>query len=57
MVLKIDAKFEGKIACNFKKDMRNSTNFNRLKKGNFILESKMGELNQNSKQPDQPAAV
>ena len=57
MVLKIDAKFEGKIACNFKNDMRNSTNFNRLKKGNFILESKMGELNQNSKQPDQPAAV
>ena len=34
--------------------MGNLTNFDRLKNSNFILESKMAELNQNknSKQPD-----
>ena len=44
--MKIDAKFEGKLTCAVKNDMRNLTN--------FILESKMAELDQskNSKQPD-----
>ena len=56
MVLKIDAKFEGKLAFAFKNDMNNLENFHRLKNSDFILESKMKELNQNknSKQPDRP---
>ena len=29
----------------------------RLKNSDFILETKMAELNQNSKQPDRPDAV
>ena len=59
MVLKIDAKFEGKLTRVFKNDMKNLTNFHRLKNSEFILESKMAELNQNknSKQPDGPDAV
>ena len=59
MALKIDAKFEGKLTCAFKNDMKNLANFHRLKNSDFILESKMVELNQNknSKQPDQPDAV
>ena len=59
MALNIDAKFEGKLTCAFKNDMRNLVNFHRLKNSNFILESKMAELNQNknSKQPDRPDAV
>ena len=59
MVLKIDAKFEGKLTRVFKNDMKNLTNFHRLKNSDFILESKMAELNQNknSKQPDGPDAV
>ena len=54
MALKIDAKFEGKLTCAFKNDMRNLANFHRLKNRDFILESKIEELNQNqnSKQPD-----
>ena len=58
MVLKIDAKFEGKLTCAFKNDMRNLVNFHRLKNSDFMLESKMAELNQNknSKQPDWPDA-
>ena len=54
MALKIDAKFEGKLTCAFKNDMRNLVNFHRLKNSDFMLESKMAELNQNknSKQPD-----
>ena len=47
MALNIDAKFEGKLTCAFKNDMRNLANFHRLKNSNFILESKMAELNQN----------
>ena len=31
MVLKIDAKFEGKVTCAFKNDMRNLANMHRLK--------------------------
>ena len=56
MALNIDAKFEEKLACAFKNDMKN---FHRLKNSNFILEGKMVELNQNknSKQPDRPGAV
>ena len=59
MALNIDAKFEGKLTCAFKNDMRNLVNFHRLKNSNFILESKMAELNQNknSEQPDRPDAV
>ena len=59
MALKIDAKFEGKLACAFQNDMRNLVNFQRLKNRDFILESKMAELNQtkNSKQLDRPDAV
>ena len=45
--LKIDAKFEGKLTCPFQTDMRNLESFRRLKNSNFILETKMGELNQN----------
>ena len=57
MAVNIDSKFEGKLTCDFKNDMKNLGNFHRLK--NFILESKMVELNQNqdSKQPDRPDAV
>ena len=56
MALKIDAKFERKISCPFKNDMRN---FHRLKNSDFILETKMVELNKNKnlKLPDQPDAV
>ena len=53
MTLKSDIKFEVKLTCAFKNDMRNLANFHRLKISDFILESKMSELNQNqnSKQP------
>ena len=59
MTLKIYAKFEKKLMYAFKNDMTNLANFHRLKESDFILESKMGELNQNkkSKQPDRPDAV
>ena len=54
MTLKIKAKFEGKMTCSFKTDMRNLASFHRLKNCDFILESKMAEVDQsqNSKQPD-----
>ena len=59
MTLKIDAKFEGKLTCTFKSEMRNLANFHRLKNSDFILESKMVELNQNKnlKQLDRPDAI
>ena len=59
MVQKIDAKFEGKLIQAFKNVMKNLANFHRLKNSDFILESKMAELNQNknSKQPDRPDGV
>ena len=59
MALKINAKFGGKLTCAFKNDMRNLANFHRLKNSDFILESKMAELNQNknSKQLHRPDAV
>ena len=59
MALNIDAKFEGKLTCAFKNDMKNLANFHILKNSDFILESKMTELNKNknSKQPDRLNAV
>ena len=59
MALKNDAKFEGKMTCAFTNDMRILENFHRLKNSDFILESKMAELNQNeiSKQPDRQDSV
>ena len=47
MALKIHAKLERKLICAFKNDMRNFVNFHRLKNSDFILESKIVELNQN----------
>ena len=54
MALKNDVKFEEKLTSAFKNDMRTLANFHRLKNSDFILESKMAELdqNKNSKQPD-----
>ena len=46
MTIKKDAKFEEELPCCFKIDMRNLTNFD-PKNSDFILESKMKELNQN----------
>ena len=59
VVLKIDAKFEGRLTWAFKNDMKNLANFHRLKNSDFILETKMVELyqNKNLKQLDQPDAV
>ena len=56
MAVKIDAKFEGKLTLLSKMTL---ANFHRLKNSNFILESKMAELNQskNLKQPDRPDAM
>ena len=53
------AKFEGKLTFAFKNGMRNLPNFHRLKNSNFVLESKMMELNQNKnlKKPDLPDPV
>ena len=58
MTLKIDVKFEGKLTCAFQNDVKNLANFHRLKNSDFILENKIGELNQNkdSKQLDRPDA-
>ena len=53
MALKIDAKFEGKLTCDLENDMRNLANFHMLKNCDFILESKMAELNQNKIQSSQ----
>ena len=57
MALKTDTKFEGKLTCAFQIDVRNLASF--LKNNDFILESKMVELNQNKdlKQLDRPDAV
>ena len=54
IALKNDVKFEEKLTSVFKNDMRTLANFHRLKNSDFILESKMAELdqNKNSKQPD-----
>ena len=47
MTRKIDAKFEGKLTCAFQNNMKNLEKFHRGKNRDFILESKMAELNQN----------
>ena len=47
MALKIDAKLEGKLTCAFKNDLTNLANFDRLKNSDFLLKSKMVELNRN----------
>ena len=48
MVLKIDTKFKGKLACGFKNDMKNfGRHVHRLKNSGFILDCIMTELNQN----------
>ena len=60
MALKIDAKFEGKLALSFQKWHEEFDKFLQAEKNSdFILESKMVELNQNknSKQPDRPDTV
>ena len=59
MAVKIDEKFEGKMSCAFQNDMRNLANFQRLKDSDFILESKIVELNQNKnwKKTDRGDAV
>ena len=41
MALNIDAKFEGKLICAFKDDMKNLATFHRLRNSDFVLESKM----------------
>ena len=52
-------KFEGKLTCAFQNDMKNWAKFHRLKNSDFILESKMAELNQNKnlKQLHRPHGV
>ena len=60
MTLNIDAKFEENWFVLSKMTWTICQIFDhRLKNSNFILESKMAELNQNknSKQPDRPDAV
>ena len=57
MALKTDTKFEGKLTCAIKNDMKNLANFYRLKNSDFILESKMAELNQNKNSKQRPDAV
>ena len=46
MALKTDAKLKGKLTCAFQNDKRILANFHRLINSDFILESKMAELNQ-----------
>ena len=47
------------LTCAFKNEMRNLANFHGLKNSDFILESKMAELNKNKnlKQQDRPDTV
>ena len=58
MLLVIDAKLEGKLTCAFQNN-RNLANFHPPKNSDFILESKMAELNQNKnlKQQGRPDAM
>ena len=53
MLLNFDARFEGKLTCAFRNDIKNLANFQSRKNSDLILERKMAELNQNknSKQP------
>ena len=43
MALKIDGKFEGKLTCAYKNDMRNLTNLHRLKKMNSTFDTCLTE--------------
>ena len=45
IVLKIDAKFERKLTRAFQNDLKNLVNFHRLQNSDFVLKSKMAELN------------
>ena len=47
MAMRIHVKFERKLTCAFQNDIWNLANFHRLKNSDFILKSKMAELNQN----------
>ena len=51
--------FDGTEDCAFKNKIRSLASFHGLKNSDFILESKMAELNQNknSKQLDRPDVV
>ena len=49
MALKSHAKFKDKLTCGLENDMKNLVNYHRLKNSDFILESKMPELNENNK--------
>ena len=55
MTLESDANFDRKLTCAFKNDMK-KVFVHRLKNIDFVLESKMKEVNQNqnSKQSDRP---
>ena len=59
MAIKNYAEFKQKLTFRYKIDMRNLTKFDRLRNSNFILESKLVELNQNknSKKLGRPDAV
>ena len=48
MALTINAKFERKLSCAFKNDMKNLANFYRWKNSDFTLERKMAELSKNN---------
>ena len=56
IAMEIDAKCERKLIYTFKNGMRNLANFHWLKNSDFILESKIVELNQNIK-ADRPDGV
>ena len=59
MAIKNYAEFKQKLTFRYKIDMRNLTKFDRLRNSNFILESKLVELNQNKnlKKLGRPDAV
>ena len=56
MALKSDAKIEGKLTCAFQNDIRNLSNFHRLKNSDFVLEN-IPSQNKNLKHLDRPDAM
>ena len=54
MKVKCDAKFDEKLTCGLENDKRNLAKLHTLENSDFMLESKMPELNQNEnlKQPN-----
>ena len=44
MALNVDAKFEGKVTCTFKNDMRNLANFHQSTFESVKIETLMGSL-------------